>query len=289
MDVVQLQALAACGDLVGIFDGIPSEVYHHPACPGISKSDLDLIRRSIHHYNSKGLMQKEERSKALIIGSAIHDRILLPDLFQSQYCEEPIGIDKRTKAGKEEWAEWQSMNAGKIPLSAMDMAMIEDMAEQVLTHPICKEIFKGAKFEQTIFWRDPETGILCKCRPDIIREDGIIADLKSCIDASLNQFRRSIVNYSYDKQAAYYLEGASQALGRKYENFIFICIEKEIPHGVALYNANEAILEAGKALFRQDLELFREGRNPQKDHRWGYPIEIQDIDMAAFGFALNDR
>ncbi|NBO40554.1 MAG: hypothetical protein EBU92_03265, partial [Betaproteobacteria bacterium] len=45
--------------------------------------------------------------------------------------------------------------------------------------------------ENSMFWTDQETGIECRARPDIIRPDGLIVDLKTTQDAGASAFAKS--------------------------------------------------------------------------------------------------
>lgn len=296
MDLKELQALESERRLVGIFDNIPNEVYHHPDCPGISKSDLDLIHQSVRHWQAKREFPKKEPTPAMLFGSAFHDLILLPDLFPTKW-----GVKvKKEKPPKVKKKSAKDITPEEVTVDVIPEEVVDDrhlfkeeewdalhaMADQFHAHPIAKAIMDGARCEQTLFWYDEKTGILCKCRPDIMRTDGILADLKSASDGCFNEFRRAIVNYNYDKQSAHYLIGASTVMKRKYETFLFIVVEKTPPYCMAIYNVNEAVIEAGAKLRDEDLQKLI---HSNKANRFGYPMEIQEIDMAVFGFSLGDR
>lgn len=300
MKLEDLKIMAQEQRLIGVFDNIPSEVYHHPECPGISRSDLELVHKSFQHYMARKeqafeAIEDEEsgeeegpkstRKDNLLLGAALHDMILLPAIFEGKYVCKP-SAKKNTKEGKVIHAEFEAANKGKVALPLKIWNQVHAMGLQVKAHPLVQGIMEGAKTEQTIFWYDSKTRLLCKCRPDIMREDGIIADIKSTVDASFPSFRKSIVNYSYDRQAAFYLRGASDGAGKKYNSFIFIAVEKTPPYAIAIYNVNDAVIEVGNKLCDNDLEKVL---HANKQNTFGYPMEIQDIDMAPFGFCVDDR
>ena len=54
------------------------------------------------------------------------------------------------------------------------------------------------------------------------------------IATACDEYDITIFEQVVDRQAAMYLDGWS-ALGRNYEHFVFICVEKEPPFAVALY------------------------------------------------------
>jgi hypothetical protein len=120
--------------------------------------------------------------------------------------------------------------------------------------------------ELSAFWVDEETGVHCKCRPDFLAlkpgTDWLvenllgIVDVKSCCDASVEGFGRSIASYGYDVQAAYYQDGIYQITGLRLP-FYFLAIEKDAPNAVAVYRASEAMIEVGRKKYRAALQLMR--------------------------------
>ncbi len=101
------------------------EEYH--AGPGVSKSDLDLIARSPAHYRAQKAAPREA-TPAMIIGSAFHTATLEPEKFDLEFAVAPEGIDRRTKAGKEEWAAFEAASAGKTVLKA-EVGVVDDLKD----------------------------------------------------------------------------------------------------------------------------------------------------------------
>ena len=277
----QLKTRAENKTLVGEIENLLNDDYHDVDCPGVSKSDLDLIHKNYNHYRYKTITN----SRALVFGSAVHDAIL-ENKLDERYVVEPMDINKRTKVGKAEYAEFLLENNNKKILTVDEYAMVEAMHIRFLENKTCQQIMQSAKMETSLFWNDDETNVLCKCRPDMRRDDGIIIDLKTCADASYNEFRKSIVNYCYDKQAAFYLDGASAALGREFNQFIFICIEKREPYDIAIYHINNEVIKVGRELYKKNLRKYKQFLQTGVS---GYPSEIQTMDMAAYGFSYEDR
>ena len=65
--------------------------------PEISKSDIDLMLKSMRHFKNKVY---EEPTPNMVLGSAFHKLVLEYDDFESEFAVMP-NVDKRTKAGKE--------------------------------------------------------------------------------------------------------------------------------------------------------------------------------------------
>ena len=74
---------------------IPQSEYR--AHPAISKSDLFKITKSPLHFKWS-MENKEEKTAALIFGSACHKYILERDDFDSEFAV-ALNVDRRTKAG----------------------------------------------------------------------------------------------------------------------------------------------------------------------------------------------
>ena len=118
-------------------------------------------------------------------------------------------------------------------------------------------------------------GIECRCRPDAVTERGVIVDLKTTRDASPEEFARSIAQYRYHVQAAFYSDGYRAAFGEAPRGFVFIAVETEAPYLVAVYVASEAMTQRGRIDYQADLDTFRWCR----DHNdWpgysGHPLTI---------------
>lgn len=71
----------------GVYDNISNSDYH--GGPGISKSGLDLVRRSPLHFQQAVLTANENRpdTKAYFVGREAHMLILEPDVFAVEYVQ----------------------------------------------------------------------------------------------------------------------------------------------------------------------------------------------------------
>ena len=90
----------------GIYD-ISNEAYHQG--PGISRSALLEFKKSPYHYWYKYKNPDyipESPTPAQILGHALHTAILEPEKVEEQFVVLPK-VDKRTKAGAEQWKQLQ--------------------------------------------------------------------------------------------------------------------------------------------------------------------------------------
>ena len=250
---------------------LPNDEYH--SMEGISKSSLDLIHKSPAHYKYF-LENPREQTEAMAIGSAVHTAVLEPDLFDKEYVVAPK-IDRRTKKGKEEYAEFVEENGDKKTLDKPTYEMIMGISDKVNSIPLFQSIMDGAKTEVSAFYRDGD--ILRKSRADIYREDGILADLKTCQDASYAAVQRSIHSWRYYVQSPFYLDNFTLATNRKYDQFIFIFVEKTPPFGVAFYAADKTMIQRGQVEYKADLDTYRKCL---ETNEWpDYPQEIMSVSL----------
>lgn len=179
------------------------------------------------------------------------------DAFRERFAVMPK-TDKRTKAGKEAYAEFMEANKGLEHISAEDCITANEMTEAVLCHPIARGMLSGGQSEETVVWCDEETGILCKARPDKIpnKSKNIIVDLKSTTSADPRKFAYSCKDYGYIRQAGMYLEGKTLTASGSivFDQFVFICCEKTPPYRVEIFIPERDYIKWGTYEFHRLLQ-----------------------------------
>jgi len=262
--------------------GLPLDIGDYHRHSAVSKSHLDQIARSPLHYWARYLDPNRvdpEPTPAIAIGSALHTHVLELDTWEDRYVMMPDGIDRRTKQGKLEWEAFSVASTGRTVLSKADGQLIMRMGQAIYGHPAAAFLLqRPGQAEQTYLWTDEATGLECKCRPDWMTTDGqLIVDLKTTEDASPAGFRKSVANFRYHVQAAWYLDGLERATGKRPEQFIFVCVEKKPPHAVAVYAASAEMVATGAITAEADLArlaLCKEAGD------WpGYSNQIEVIDL----------
>jgi hypothetical protein len=242
---------------------------------GMRKSSLDLIYRSPAHYRHESLFPSDP-TPAMEWGTKFHSYVLEPDTFFDTYAVLPEGIDRRTKEGKETWANWMLENEGKVPVEKPTIAELQAMREAIFNHSRASKLlsYPDGIAESVMFWNCLD--IRCKARPDMILPDQhILIDLKTTTDARPEAFSRSCWNYRYHVQAAFYCDGYRALTGHQPEAFLFIAIEKTAPYAIQVYHANEDMIERGRRDYQQDLMAYAQCL---AQDRWpAYPEEILSI------------
>lgn len=257
----------------GRYDDISLEDYHRQI-KGYSKSSLDIIDKSYSHYLS-AVLEPREATPAMAFGSAFHCKVLTPKLFDEEYAVAP-SVDRRTKAGKLEWQDFVDSSDGKEIITIDQSDIIDKMSEKMFSHTKAAALLKDGDAEHTFIWEDPKTGLKCKCRPDYLRQDGICIDVKTTSDASWFKFQRSVVNFRYHVQGAFFLDGISSVLKTRIEHFILIAIETSPPYEIAIYRLDENAIDVGRVSYEKNLMTAKEYHDdPEKP--CGYPMDIQDM------------
>jgi len=260
-----------------------NDAYH--AHPAISKSGLDLIARSPLHFWARYLDPNRvptEPTAAMRLGTAVHTHVLELDQWQQRYITAPEGIDRRYKVGKEAWAAFEAQSEGRTVISREDADLVMKMGRSVFGHPAAAMLLGlPGKAETTHMWTDAATGLQCKCRPDWLTDDGLlIVDPKTTENASPREFARSIAEWRYHVQAAWYLDGLEQTTGIRPEQFIFICVEKKAPFACAVYAADAEMIAAGAQTAARDLEVLATCK--AADAWPGYNNQIEPISLPAW-------
>jgi len=236
-----------------------SDDYHsHPA---ISNSNRAAARQSGRHYFDQKEGPPRASTAPFNLGTLLHATALPGENVDQIAVRMPEGLKKTTKEGK----AFISTNEGKIIVNAADAFAIDQMMLSMLEHPFSASLIKGdlpGKSEQSFFAVDPETELELKCRPDFILDDySWIIDLKSTLDASPKGFQRSLTNYRYFVQAAWYLDVVEMETGRRPEAFVFVAVEKQRPFNVGVYCADEQMIQVGKQHAREDLMNIAKWKN----------------------------
>lgn len=237
-----------------------AEYHAHKA---ISKSDLDAARKSGIHLLDKKEGPPRASTPAFDFGTAFHAGLLPGEDFSKVAVRMPKEItSKATKAGK----EFAKEHEGKIILNHSDSYALDQMMLSVSQHPAASGLLNGdlkGKSEQSFFCTDTgETELELKCRPDFMLDDGsLIIDVKTTTDASPNGFKKSLANFRYYVQAAWYLEVVEKATGRRPEAFIFVAVEKQRPFATGVYVADEECIRIGMEQAREDLMNIAKWKN----------------------------
>lgn len=220
----------------------------------VSRSDLWEANKSPLHYKYQAEFGNKKDSKALVFGSLVHKLVLEADKFDDEFAIAP-NVDRRTKAGKEEYDRFLIESEGKMIVTLEDYEIACAMAKVVQNHPEASRLLYEGKpqYEQSFTWLDSQSGINCKIRPDCLNElDGqkYIIDYKTTDSCADGHFERSAKKYGYQLQVGMYSEGMFNQDFDDYK-FIFIAQEKTEPYAVRIYDVDDSYRDFGMDLFHE--------------------------------------
>lgn len=234
---------------------IANDEYHSSA--GVSRSGLMEFRRSPYHYQHKYLVDSSPSvpTPAMIMGNLVHTMVLEPHKFDSDFVMRP-DMDRRTNAGKQAFNAFTMTLAGRQSVTYEQVSEADAIQKAVMAQPMCEALLMDCKIEQSIYFTHKSTGIQCKVRPDAWN-NSIVIDLKTSQDASYRAFQSSAFKFGYFLQAGMIHQGLA-SIGLSLEKFVFMVVEKESPHAVALYVLDDEAIDYGVCRFNTLMEHYAE-------------------------------
>lgn len=240
--------------------GVSNKEYHKKTLGVVSNSALKQFNRAPAAYRWWIDAPPDEPTPAMEFGSLVHCLVLEPDLFAKTYVVPPDFGNLRTNQGKADKAAWLAQNLNVKMMEQEDFDRACRMRDSLLAHTDARAIIERSQHEVSGFWTCPQTGLICKIRADCWMPDArIFGDLKTCIDASEDEFAKAVVNFGYHQQAALYCMGAEHiSLSDTYADFVFVVVEKQPPFLVATYTLNRADLNAKIFAVAADMARFKQ-------------------------------
>jgi hypothetical protein len=241
----------------GVYDGIPSEQYH--ASPALSASGAKLLLPPSCPALYKWQREHGQPPKAVFdFGHAAHGLVL--------GCGDPVTVIEAdnwlTKAAKA--ARDDAYAEGRVPVLTREWEQVQGMAAAIRSHPIASALFDAERGrpEQSAFWEDTFHGVWRRARFDWLPDtDGgrlILADFKTTVSAEPASFARSVFNFGYDLQAAWYLDAARALELADDAAFVFVAQEKTAPYLVTVFELDAEALAIGHHKAQRALSVFAE-------------------------------
>lgn len=221
---------------------------------------------------------QEPGKQSFDVGTAVHTKVLGVGAGTIAYPEEHVTASGlvSTKAATVAWADEQRAN-GLTPIAPAQAARVDGMVEAVLAHPTARALFEQpGDPEASVFATDPETGVEMRARFDWLARPSTSAasvDLKTTAKlASADGFARTVGAYGYDVQQEFY-QRALLNTGWDRTPFLFVVVETEPPHLVAVHQLDVEWRDMGATKVQRALELYAEC---SQTGIWpGYPTETQ--------------
>jgi hypothetical protein len=217
----------------------------HRRRTGLSASVVrDFVLKSPFYVSPEARQQIEpmKSTPAIRIGQKTHER-----MFEGKEAADkafPVYAgrrDTRMESYREFIALHPDINPGDF-VSPAEEALVREMCRNLERSSQSSALLTG-EAERSIFYRDPETRLVLKARPDVIRERSI-TDLKTTGPRTYGRrsFRRTAWERGYALQLAHYAL-AARAVGYLITTAHVVCVCSEPPHGILIFEISEPELE----------------------------------------------
>lgn len=236
--------LIAPPDFVNHWNETLSEEDYHADKTALGSTSIRMANRSLKEFYGNYMGAAEKETRDMVLGRRIHMAILEPDRFKSCYKVEPV-FEGRTQKGelttsanckevKEKKEQWYSdIGPETVVVTQADLDIITGIATSIADYPEAMELIKDAKPEVTGYYRDPDSGLKMKIRPDLLMVGNIllVTDLKSTINSETIKFGNTVFGEDkrYDIQLFQYSEGCRILTGKDVPQTHIIAVEKKRP------------------------------------------------------------
>lgn len=171
----------------------------------IDQSQLKQFLKNPADWAYHRLNDDHKPTDAMKFGTAFHAYLL----GTSDVVSLPEGESFRSK-DNQKWRADQ-LEAGNIIVSYNDMQLLKRMKEGIEQtslmpeYPDYMEIIEQGTKEQCIEWKDRQTGLMLKAKPDLIPAGtDYLVDLKTAQKADAESFAKEVINYGYHIQTVFY-------------------------------------------------------------------------------------
>lgn len=276
----------------GLYSNIPIDTYHSPfICagdrplpegiklegiktfgPSISSSGLRKIFHDspAHFYcewRGNPNAVAPENKPHFRIGRAVHHLMLGEKFFHKLFAVQPEewpdehGVIRLWNNNRNVCRKWNAERAreGRDVLTKSDVNVIKNLVVSLQNNPIIQAGALNGLIERSLFWKDKETGIWLKARPDSIPNDsGDFVDLKTTHSTNWRDMVRTIEDNGYYQQGALICEGARTVLKINNPTFTLIFAEKKPPYWSRVVHVKDNDLKLGSEANRWAIDKFAE-------------------------------
>lgn len=177
----------------------------------LSHSRIELYRKNPVFYKKQYIdkVVARESTPAQALGSLLHAMVLEPESVEEKFKLAPM-VDKRTKAGKEEWEQFQKGLADDVTIITRDdVSMANRMIEAINENSASSYYLhstngiKEEEIHKPMMIDDQQIG--CKIIPDVYSAvDGFLVDLKTVSSYDPLDWAKEAHFSGYLRQLAFY-------------------------------------------------------------------------------------
>lgn len=253
----------------GVYSGITLDQYHGKRDlldgPSVSKSMLKWLVPAMGGspkafwgrwaHNPSHITPKS--SDALDFGKAAHCLLLGDEVFEDRFAVRPSEYGDYRTAAARAWRDAQEKD-GKTVLTDEQLDRIRRIHADASAYPLVKAGILNGRVERSMFWKDTETGIWLRARPDVIPSaDGVYADLKTTSSFSEDFLEKQLFDASYFIQAAI-TRMVCRGLDMPFETFCLVYVLNDDVPDTAHVEIDQFDIDRGERLVRWCLRTIRQ-------------------------------
>jgi hypothetical protein len=278
---------------VGVFSGVPNDVYHKRTSGLGSSIASKLVFRSASHAK-EALDNPKEPTSFMEMGTLVHCGTLEPARLASSYYVRPETrpAEKDCSAVKQGLAKpgdpipwdnkagyckkWNEDHYDRPRLTVSEEKTLKGCIGALKANPTLAGMLQTGMSELSVFAKAGD--VLLKCRPDLLATDGRgqlwDLDIKKCQDGSFFVFQNESRKARRDFQEAWY-RFVLESAGIHVDHFVFAAVEEDPPHGVGIYRISSTNVEAMKPKVQEAIDKWFSAC--ESDEWPGYHGEVQEI------------
>lgn len=183
----------------------------------VSNSDLTRLRDWLFGR------ERVLNARAVALGRAVHERVLEPH-----------------KSGQ--------LGPGVLP------DQVDALSRRLQAHGPFQRYAQASEKECVQLFTDPDTGLDCKARLDLVYRNSTVLDVKTTSCRSYEAFVQTCYEYDYDRQAAFYLDSV------RAREFIFVGVQKVEPFNIYWFDASaeSGFIDYGRRKYKRLLHTWKE-------------------------------
>jgi exodeoxyribonuclease VIII len=178
------------------------------------------------------------------LGRALHCMVLTPQEYRSSFLVAPK-VDRRTKAGKAEFAHFESLAGSRTILKTEEAEQLDAMVAAININTSVRDALHQCEQREVSVFAEL-SGVQCKGRLDAIGDETVL-DLKTTSStAGPQDVQSTIWKYGYGLQMAFYRR-LLRANGMDPSRFLLAFVESSAPHAVAVYDLETEVMDIHEA------------------------------------------
>lgn len=252
----------------GVYGGIPLSTYHGQTdlfdAPSISKSALKWLLPT-HGGSPKAFWGRwaanpdrvePKTSDALDFGKAAHAKLLGDEDFDAAFAIRPKEFKDYKGKAAQEWRE-AVVKSGRTPITPEQDDRISLIRADAAQNKMVQAGILNGRIERTLAWRDPETGLWLRARPDAIPPfDGMFADLKTTSSFAEDFLGKQLFDAGYYLQAAM-TRMVCRGLRIPFDTFVLVYVLNDDVPDTTVVEVDEYDIDRGEQAVRWCLRTIR--------------------------------